>query len=169
MSKYKITLSSFSDLLDKWNKRAREAQFSHYRAEIYFRRIHKFLGLPATLFASLTGASVYVEVQNYDNPAVDFFIAVFSFLTVILVSMQTFLKLSELAERHISSAARYGALRRRIEELKVGMIEGVNGVELRKEIELIRVQLDNLAESSPNVSKKIREKAIQVMEVEDER
>ncbi len=73
-----------------------------------------------------------------------------SVLAATLTGLQTFLKFSERAEKHRTVAARYGALRREIEEL-MSLEE-----KLTKElITPLRKAIDRLAEEAPNVPTRV--------------
>lgn len=159
MEEYSLTLQDKFDLLKKWNKRARESQFAHYQAELEYKRYHFYVGLPAILFSVLAnGAIVFGE---FIEPSVlRLIVALATFLSSVLISVQTFVRFSKLSEEHLNSAVKYGIVRRNIEELYVEMKSDNSEKDYFREINHIKDKIDDLALNSPNIANKIWEKSL---------
>ena len=68
MEKYLITDTDIPGLLDKWYKRIRESQFSHYQAELQYSAMHYYLGIPTIFLSAMVGSSFFtVSDSNSDG------------------------------------------------------------------------------------------------------
>lgn len=166
MSEYKIILNDVSDLLNKWNKRLREGQFSHYQAERYYKKYHYFFGVPAIILTMISGSLVFLFDVYLGFDSYGVIIGLSSFLSSILVGIQTFVKFSELSEKHLNAAVKYGSLRREVERIKVMMYESDDSEKLERDVSALKLQIDDLAAGSPNVSKRIWKNAKIIMDKE---
>jgi hypothetical protein len=152
--------ASTEDLLQDWYRRARENQFAHYEAIKPLSSGNYKLGVPVALLSGLVGTAIFATLQEEAAP-IGFKIAVgiISILAAVLASLQTFLRLSERAEKHRAVGARYGALRR---ELEVAIAKGgpyddelVNGV---------REKLDSISSEAPEIPDRIWKKIETMLE-----
>ncbi|SIT47273.1 conserved hypothetical protein [Paraburkholderia ribeironis] len=141
-----------SELLLKWIRRARESQMSHYdMADLLAARDRRIGWLVTALtafvgtavFASLVSAAVTVEMR--------IFVGLMSVTAAVSAALQRFVRYAERAEKHRAAGARYGAVRRRLEAVFAGDADARDGHYLTA----IRVELDRLAEDSPNVPPRI--------------
>ena len=168
--KFEITDTDIPELLNKWYKRLRESQFSHYQAEGYYARLHYFLGIPAIAISAIVGTSIFSTIgSSSTSQEIQITVGLISLLATVLISLQTFLKFSEQAEKHRITAAKYGALRRSIEQIKTFMSSEIEFENLESEITALRNRIDELAEDAPNVPKKVWKQAKQVMDEETKR
>ena len=166
MEEYKLKIESLPELLDKWNKRLREGQFSHYEAERWYKKYHYIFGLPAITLSALVGSAFFFEGIFTESNLYKFFGVLSGFLSSFLISLQTFLNFSELAEKHLSAASKYGSVRRDVERLMVMISSGVDDIDWNREVDGIKKQIDDLAQSSPNVSKKVWKKSKKILKEE---
>jgi hypothetical protein len=143
------------DLLDAWKRRLRESQFSHYEAAKLLGRYTYFLGIPAVVLSTIVGTSVFASLGKAVDPSLQIAIGLVSVLAAVLAGLQTFLQFPERAEKHRSVAARYGSLRRRIEEL----IATNTGSFSKEDIAALRGEIDSIAEKAPHVSTRIWKRA----------
>jgi hypothetical protein len=134
-------------LLHTWFRRLRESQFGHYEAARGLEACNLGLGLPAILLATLVGTSVFSALGRSVDSWAQILVGLLSVAAAMLSAVQTFLRFSERAEKHRAAAARYGAARRRIEE-----ILAVGGEVSRQELAEIRQRIDQLAEEAPAIS-----------------
>jgi len=141
---------STKNLLGGWYRRLRECQFLHYEAAKALASYNYWLGLPAVLLATLVGTSVFAALGRSVDPRLQIFVGLVSVAAAMLSGVQTFLHFSERAEKHRSVGARYGALRREIEEILT-----VGGEVPREILAALREKIDKLAEEAPNVSSRI--------------
>ena len=97
------------------------------------------------------GTSIFATLQK-DQADIRLRIAVgiISVLAAVLASLQTFLRLSERAEKHRAAAVRYGALRR---ELETAIAKG--GPYEDKLVEGVREKLDSISSDSPEIPARV--------------
>ena len=136
------------ELVLAWIRRAREAQFAHYEIANILSRRDKWLGLPVMLITAVVGTSVFASISSVAvTTEQKIAVGLLSVLAAVLSSLQTFFKFSERSEKHRTAAARFSAIRRKLEMLYVE--EG--GAQEKSYLNTIRDELDQLAEDSPNV------------------
>ncbi|MEO1390603.1 MAG: SLATT domain-containing protein [Cyanobacteria bacterium J06634_6] len=136
---------SVEELLESWYRRLRNSQFAHYESAKSFARIHYWLGIPSVLLSTLIGTSIFATLGESVETNLRLAAGLVSVLAAGLTSLQTFLKLSEKSEKHRSAAARYGSLRREIEELL--SLQSLN----ESSAASLREAIDRLAEESPSI------------------
>lgn len=141
-------MSDPQDLLGRWLKRVRESTFAHYAAEEHLSCLHYAIGIPASILAAITGTAVFASLEAQVNLEIKIVVGAISIITAILTGLQTFLRLSERAERHRTTAGKYGSIRREIEQLLAFPTHITD-----QAVEEIRLRLDAVAADAPNVSK----------------
>lgn len=142
------------ELLEKWLKRLRESQFAHYEAAKTLGQSSYALGIPALILSTLVGTSLFASIGKSLEPSTQILVGITSVLAAVLGALQTFLGFSDRAAKHRAIASRYGAARRRIEE-----ILAVRGDAIPPdEISNLRKEIDSISEEAPNVSDKIWER-----------
>lgn len=145
--------SDIEALLQGWQKRARESQFSHYEAAKYFGALNYGLGIPVVVLTSSVGTTVFATLQKQVDMRTQIAVGGVSVLAAILASLQTFLRFGDRAGKHRSIGAQYGAVRRRIESLLV--LPPSDRGEPKQILEDLRGSLDSLAEASPDIPQRI--------------
>ncbi|ACF45132.1 conserved hypothetical protein [Prosthecochloris aestuarii DSM 271] len=166
MDKYLVEIQNYPELINKWNKRLREGQFSHYRAERYYKKYHYFFGVPAMIFAVISGSAVYLYDSFLNVASLGAIVGVCSFISSLLIGVQTFVNFSGLAEKHLSAAVKYGVLRRDVERIMVLIKSDEDLPLIKNQISLLKSQIDDIASNSPNISHRIWRKATEVMDKE---
>ncbi|HKQ08226.1 MAG TPA: SLATT domain-containing protein [Blastocatellia bacterium] len=151
-----ITSATSDLLLADWFRRVRESQHMHYDASHYFSRLHYYLGIPTMILTSLVGTAVFASLDKQSVGDIKILVGLVSILASVLATLQTFLGLSERAERHRVTAASYSAIRRQLEMIKTFQPEEKE--KLIQTLTDIRDQMDSLAKSSPEVPQKIRDR-----------
>ena len=145
-----------AELVLAWLRRARESQFAHYGAAKRLGRYGRLFGVPVILITAIVGASAFVSILSQTVPLSAKLIAgLCSIAATVLSSLQTFFKFSERSEKHRLFGAKFGAVRRELELLRIqSQIKPA-------ELTAIRVKLDKLAEEAPDVDAAVfsREKA----------
>jgi hypothetical protein len=140
------------ELLDDWYHRTRESQFGHFGAAKYYGSLHYYLGIPVVVLSGVVGTSLFASIgKTAAVPTV--IIGMVSVLVAVLGSLQTFLRFSERAEKHRVAAARYGAIRREIEQVR--SLNFDSNENMREFIDKLRKRLDNLAEESPAIPRRV--------------
>ena len=139
---------SLNSLLKDWLRRTRESQFGHYAAAKRLGYLNYGLGIPVVVMSALVGSSVFAALGKQVDLRLQIAVGVTSVVTAALASLQTFLRFSEKAEKHRSSGAAFGAIRRRIEEsLAVPPEPG----EVKTLLAEVRGQMDTLAKEAPEI------------------
>jgi hypothetical protein len=140
------------ELLERWLKRLRESQFSHYEAAKMLGRSNYILGIPALILSTFVGTSIFASLGKTLEPTLQIFVGIISVITAILSALQTFLGFSDRAAKHRETASRYGAARRRIEEI----LAVTGGAEISPdEVKQVRKEIDSISAEAPNVPDKI--------------
>ncbi len=103
-------------LLQDWHKRVRDAQHAHNEAAKRFEAYHRWLGIPVVVFSTIVGGTVFALMQKEAETMLKVLLSMISIIAAVLSGIQTFLGYSDQAATHQDRAARYGALRRRIEQ-----------------------------------------------------
>jgi hypothetical protein len=129
------------DLLEDWMRRSRINQLAHYEAAKLFNTFYYCLGIPTVVITAVLG----VLNSSAKNQLSSTLTTSLLFVTAVFAALQTFLKLSERSQKHKNSGARYGALRRKIETLRV-----VTKIP-EKSLSDLTEKMDRLATESPSI------------------
>jgi hypothetical protein len=140
-------------VLSKWQKRARESQYSHNESAKYFENASYWLGVPVIVLSTVVGTTVFATLQKQVSLKIQIGLGTISVIAAILAGLQTFLRYSERAEKHRAVAAEYGAVRRQIEEI-VALPLAFRGTP-KDFLEQLRKKLDSLAQTAPSVPNRI--------------
>lgn len=155
------------ELLDAWYRRAREAQFAHYRAAKRFSRLNNVLGISAALMAAGLGLQL-VQVLNVGSwlnlsaQTLDLVLGVSGLIAAALTTIQTVMRYSELAERHIQAAALYSSIRREIEVARTLSPDTIESD--RSVLVSLRTRLDEAAAETPDVPSGVFRKTVEELE-----
>jgi len=152
-----ITPQSTQDLLTSWHRRLRETQFCQYEAAKPLAHANYWLGIPVVVLSTFVGTSVFATLEKQVDMGVRITIGIISVAAAVLASLQTFLRLSERAEKHRAVAARVGSIRREIEQLLA--TEATQTTLAQDRLDRLREQINKLAEDAPSVSDRIWERA----------
>jgi hypothetical protein len=139
------------DLLRSWHRRLRETQFCHYEATKPLAHANYWLGVPVVVLTTFVGTSVFATLEKRVEPRIMILIGMLSVGAAVLASLQTFLRLSERAEKHRTVAARAGSVRREIEQL---LAIQSNETVTQEKLDRLREEIDKIAEDAPSVSDK---------------
>ena len=99
------------------------------------------------------GTSIFATLETEADISLRIVFGIISILAVVLASLQTFLRLSERAEKHRAVAVRYGALRR---ELETAIAKGSPYPE--KLVEGLREKLDSISSEAPEIPDRVWKK-----------
>ena len=143
-------------LVTDWFRRVRESQFIHYECGTFFSRLHYWLGIPAIMLSTVVGTAVFASAEADLSGRQRIAVGLISIAAAVLMSLQTFLRFAERADRHRATGAGYGSLRRSLEYLKTFPPTGED--ELKRAIDEIRAQLDALAKEAPEVPSRMKKK-----------
>ena len=149
----------YAELVLAWIRRARESQMAHYEMANMYDHREKWLGVPVIIISTIVGTSAFASIAEDIIPLwAKFAVGGLSIVVAVLSSLQTFFKYSEKSEIHKSSAAAFGASRRKLEFIYASKDSGIDS----SVVSLLRSELDTLASQSPHIPvtvfKKIQEK-----------
>jgi hypothetical protein len=140
-------------LLSKWHKRARINQLQHYEAADYYSKAHNAIGIPVVILSSIVGTTVFATLQKQVDVRIQIAVGALSVIAAVLTALQTFLRYSERAEKHRSTAAAYAVVRHRLE--RVTNTPVTIRPPLKELIDAISGQVDSLSQSAPNVPERV--------------
>lgn len=136
------------DLVYAWIRRARESQTAHYETANILSARERWLGVPVMLITTIIGTSVFASLSAQAiSPEAKIAVGMLSVVAAVLSGLQTFFKYSERSEKHRSAAARFGAVRRKLEIIYAED----SGYQKKHCVATLREELDRLAEESPHV------------------
>jgi hypothetical protein len=107
-------------LLERWAARATAAQHAHYFLTSRLRRANLLVGIPVVALTAIVSTSLFATLasdQNHVPVGLQWAAAAISLLAGALAAVQTFLRLSQRAEQHMSAGDWFSAIRRDIEVL----------------------------------------------------
>ena len=145
------------ELLRAWYPRAERALYAHRFAAKGFRTLHLWLGIPLVLLTAFVGTSVFVALEKETSQEFRFITGGTSVVAALLAALQTFLDFRERSDSHNQAAARYGAVRRKIEQFEALPTTDSEGC--MEFFDSVRIELDTLAASFPAVSERYWKKA----------
>jgi len=144
---------TLDDLVLTWLKRCRESQFAHYEVAAKYSTYHMWLGIPTIAVAAVVSCSVFAVMQETGSDLMKYLATGLSLLSVLLTSLQTFLKFSETSSMHNSTGAEYASIRRELEVL--------NATQQPKDpivVSEIGGRISALGARAPNISKEVFDK-----------
>jgi hypothetical protein len=146
-----------AELIKHWRFRAHRVQLAHYESARKFGHRHLWLGFPAIILSTVVGTSVFATLaksaDQVGRPWLQIIIGLLSVLSAVLASLQTFLRSSELAEKHRLAGARFANLKHDLELLAT--MPPPNSDQLRDALSVIEQRWAKLREESPNLPEKI--------------
>src|SRR5947208_10376766 len=85
-------------LVQDWHNRAAAAQHAHYLLAHRLRRRNLGLGIPAVVFSSIVGTSLFATLTRENvNTSLRILIGCISVLAAVAAALQTFLRFAERA------------------------------------------------------------------------
>lgn len=142
------------ELLEDWHHRVYAAQTAHYASADLFRMLNYVVGVPAVIFSSVVGTSLFAGLDK-DSPRT-LLVASTSILAAILGALQTFLRFAERATLHASAADWYSAIRRDIEEI-LHLPVADRGTP-KDCLDEVRKEMNRAAQDSPELSARVWER-----------
>lgn len=104
-------------LLREWLQRTRVSQHSHHEAGKLCRRLDYLLNIPVLLITAFLGTAAFASLQSSTANISKIVFGSLSFAAAALTALQTHLRLGDKSQEHKSIGARYGNIRRDIEEI----------------------------------------------------
>ena len=142
-----------TELMKHWRYRVHRVQLAHYDSARKYGKYHIRLGLPAIVLSTIVGTSIFTSLgsaaDKSDHVVLTIVVGLLSVVSAALVSLQTFLRYSDLAEKHRVAGAKFANLKHRIEML--GTMPPTTIFELNKSLLLVEDEWSKLREDSPNI------------------
>jgi conflict system pore-forming effector with SLATT domain/protein expressed in petal formation len=139
--------------LEQWHHGLRIFHRAHSRAAASYDRKNMALGLPTVILTAVAGTTVFTTLSSTSTEQwVTVMTGIMSIAAAVLAALQTFLRYSELSERHRTAAQKYGVLRREIEEVLAGDPAAPLPPDFLKSF---REQWDAVDAASPNLPQSI--------------
>src|SRR5436190_18554080 len=106
-------------LLERWRKQLERLQSAQYLSAEHCRRINNWLGIPVIACTAIVGSTVFAALSDAfgDSIWIKIALGLLSLTAAVLASLQTFLKYSERAERHLTAHRNFSRLKREVEVL----------------------------------------------------
>ncbi len=134
------------NLILDWTRKIHTLEYAHRYASMTKERLNLYLGIPSIVISSLIGAQVSVPWQN--NGVTQIIVAIGASIVAVLTGLLTFLKPSEVAEKHRTSSTTYEDLRHRLEILLT--FNNTDETDVMGKLNQFKAEWDRL--ETPNVS-----------------
>ena len=138
-----------SQLLTFWDRRALRALDAHYETARSYARMNSAIGIPTVILAATISALAFATVGSAVSLWVQLCIGFLALIQTILAALHTWLRHSEVAEKHRQAGSRYAAIRRHIEQLL-----SYNEIN-QDQTSMIRESLDTVSREAPSLPAKI--------------
>lgn len=156
-----------ADLLRHWRFRVHRVQTGHYEAGRRYEKLHLWLGVPAIAVSAVVGTAVFSSLGTGESGFVlTILVGLLSITSAVLTSLQTFLKYSELAERHKLAGATFADLKHKIELIAV--FQPTDAEALKTQLAEVEQRWERVREESPNIPDKIWRKIEEAMTLEND-
>lgn len=142
-----------TDLILHWRFRVHRMQLAHYETARKFDTLHLWLGLPAIVFSTVVGTTVFASLARDTYIGLQIFAGLMSVTAAVLTALQTFLKYSELSEKHRVAGAKCANLKHQIE--LISSMPPSTPEETRKELLIIEEHWSKIREESPTIPSRI--------------
>jgi len=134
-------MATTNEMIENWTRRSRVNQMSHYESAKMYSIVYYCLGIPLVVVTASLGAINSANKHLISTEMTSLLL----FTISILAALQTFLKLSERAQKHKTAASKYGAIRRDLETLMV------KPKVTDAEIKTMKNKMDGLALEAPSI------------------
>lgn len=141
------------ELLEFWFNRANEREKLNYGAANIYVAWHYALGIPVLLLTAVAASDLFTNLARTATGRMALAISILRVLVPVLAGLQTFMNLSERAEKHRKIAANYGSIKRQIKELLAFHRDQIS--EFEKATTDLRAKIDALALEEPSVPRYI--------------
>ena len=141
--------TTIDELLQGWDRRALKAVDAHYESGRRFAHRNAQLGIPSIVLAAVIATLAFATVGRSVPIWIQITIGLLASIQFVVSSLHTWLRHSELAEKHRQAGARYAAIRRHIEEVRI--LGAADSATQAAAIAEIRAGLDALGREAPRI------------------
>lgn len=142
-----------NELILEWHAGIRINVLAHYECAKQFENQHQLLGYPTVILSAITGTTYVSTLNDSANSWARSAAVLLSLAVTVLVSLQTFLRYAERAEKHKDAATEFGKLRRELEQIIANVPEA--GKISEDQMESVRVKWGELSTHAPSIPNKI--------------
>jgi hypothetical protein len=125
---------------------------AHFAASERAKGRNLWLGVPATVFATIVGTTVFASLTHETSVVIVVAVGMLSVGAAVLSALQTFFKFSEVAEKYRLAGAAYESLMHRLDLFRLTY---AGGAALRDsaiaDLKEIAASMDSLARTSPSI------------------
>ena len=145
------------EMLARWRTNCRRSQVANYESANRCSNRNYFLGIPTVVLSAIVATGVFASLGQKVELYIQIGVGLVGVVAAVLSSLQTFLKLDELAAKHRSIAAEYGAIKRHLDQ-EISRLR--TGQEVSQQtINNIRERMDALSREGPVVPRVVWRKA----------
>ena len=110
----------------------------------------RVLGIPTVVLTAATGTALFATLtKDQASQTLRLVLGLVSVLAAVLAALQTFLGYGQRADKHRTTAAAYGSIRREIEQYQA--LGPSSRDELERMMAKLRSRLDEVSRSAPDV------------------
>lgn len=149
-----MTTENTKYLLEEWLERAKQSQQAHRFAAKEFSHMNLYLGIISIVLSTIVGTSVFATLSKQIDVGIQILVGMLSVLAAVFSALNTFLRYGEVSSKHAKAASTYGSVCRMIELQLANGIQNINF----EQLDILRCNLDKLADDSPTVPEKFRKK-----------
>lgn len=121
-------------LLCGWIEETKVMHIGHHKVASRYAKQHCWLGCCAVGFSAIVGSAVFVSLGEETNVYIKIATGAVSLFAAFLMAVQTFLNREERAADHVRAATRFACVRRKFEEEKARLRDGIQRVENYSEL-----------------------------------
>lgn len=148
------------NLMAVWVTRADIYETAHYHSSTYYEKFFLFLGASVIVLSAFIGSAEVLipsaKIADIGPEIVKASSGIISLFIAILAGLQTFLKFSQRSELHRSAGAKYGDIKRSLEEAIIHMCNAKN--DSITELHHIKETFDHVANEVPTLPQHILKK-----------
>jgi hypothetical protein len=133
-------------LIANWKPRIEANQKAQGANAKRLTRYHYAIGLPATILATLAGATLLTEIND---PTIRAIVGATGLIAAVLSAVQTFYSFAKRAEEHRATSIRLGDIRRDLEILE--QYPPASRIAEEEHVRKISAQLSKIGETSPSI------------------
>jgi hypothetical protein len=153
--------------LKEWMVRTRHSQHSHHEAGKFYKTLHYIYGVPVVVLTTVIGTSVFASLDKQVADNMKIWLGALSMSAAALTAVQTHFQFSERSEKHKGLGARYGNIRREIEEVLT--LPSVYQTDPKKIMDEIREKLDAIGSEGPVVPRWIWNRTLKMLNQKDKK
>ncbi|MGD0536033.1 MAG: SLATT domain-containing protein [Verrucomicrobiota bacterium] len=152
-------------LLRRWQRGTRVLQVAHILAANHTHRLNRFVGIIVVILTTIVGTSIFASLQSQATIFAKIVVGLLSLAAAVLSSLQLFFRHDDVVQRHKHAFARYGELRREIEQHLACPPNTAN--DFCVIVERIRTSWDSADKETPPLPQKLHDRAIKQIDDHD--